>query len=83
MESELSDSTDENDDSGHEAQRNRSQLAEHYLRITYSTQDNMNIKRQMLSCIVKKEYKLDYTFLNMAAGHEFLNSYLIYHHPKF
>ncbi len=42
------------------------------------------LKRQMLSsCIVKKEYKLDYTFLNMAAGHEFLNSYLIYHHPKF
>ncbi len=45
MESELSDSTDEITTQGMRAQRNRSQLAEHYLRITYSTQDNMNIKK--------------------------------------
>ncbi len=35
------------------------------------------LKRQMLSsCIVKKEYKLDYKFLNMAAGHEFLTRFI-------
>lgn len=46
---------------GMRAQRNRSQLVEHYLRITYSTQDNMNIKKTdaiIMYCEKKKMFKM-------------------------
>ncbi len=67
---------------GMRAQRNQSQLAEHYLRITYSTQDNMNIKKTD-AIIMYCEERIQTRLYIFEHGSRSWVSYLIYHHPKF